>query len=281
MISGSAGSSTAATGSAAGASVRRDRFLALLPDTVILSVLDAVVNGTFGITRVTSGFTDPMLSGGFASFTTTTAVDGFWLLMIWVAYYTLFETLFGASPGKALGHLRVVDGQGRPATFPSVLVRNLIRPIDALPFAYLLGGALVLATRTHQRLGDRIAGTRVVRVENVAQPGEPRAVMRRRKVAIAAGFAVFLVICGAFQYWGRPPLVIQGLKQTGQLFGQPLSSYTLGQAQWGNSTVTYPITFTTQRTNQTCRGEIQLAWTFPGGWNEASGQFNCPPVIFP
>lgn len=269
---------TKRTGSAA---VRRDRFLALLADTVILSIFDAMVNGTFGVTRVTSGFTDPMLSGGFARFTTTTEVDGLLLLVIWVGYYTLFETLFGASPGKALAHLRVVDAQRHPATFRTILLRNLVRPIDALPFVYLLGGALVLFTRDHQRLGDRIARTLVVRSEDVAQPTSSGGGVRGRVASIIAGLAVFVVICAAFQYWGRPPLVIQGLQRTGELFSQPISGYTLGQARWGSGSVTYPITFTAQRTNQTCSGEIELYWSFPSGWNGRTGQYDCPASIFP
>ena len=286
MIAGSPGSTAAgrpAVWASSWATVRWNRFLALIADILILSILDAIVNGTFGVTRVTSGFTsvtDPMTSGGYSSFTTATEIDSFFLLLIWIGYYTLFETLFGASPGKALRGLRVVDLQGQPATFGRILLRNLIRPIDALPFAYLLGGALVLFTRDHQRLGDRVAGTLVVRAEEVTGPSLVTG-LRRRVVAVLAGLAVFLVVCAAFQYWGRPPLVIDGLQHTGELFSQPISSYTLGSARWGPGSVTYPITFTSQRTNQTCTGEIELHWTFLGGWNEQSGQYNCPGSSFP
>jgi uncharacterized RDD family membrane protein YckC len=287
MITGSAGPTAAgksAVWATSWATVRWNRFLALVADILILSVLDAIVNGTFGVTRITSGFTNnltgPMTSGSYSSFTTATEIDGFFLLLIWIGYYTLFETLFGASPGKALRGLRVVDLEGRPATFGRILLRNVIRPIDALPFAYLLGGSLVLFTRDHQRLGDRVAGTLVAPAVDVAVPF-PAAGMRRRVVAVLAGLAVFLVVCAAFQYWGRPPLVIEGLQHTGELFSQPISSYTLGSARWGPGSVTYPITFTSQRTNQTCTGEIELHWTFLGGWNGQSGQYNCPGSSFP
>ena len=281
MIRGNPQAPSVVTSTTADDAVRRGRFLALLADTVFLSIFDAVVNGTFGVTQVTNGFTDPMLSGGFARFTMATEIDGFRLLVIWVGYYTLFEALFGASPGKALAHLRVVDAQRRPATFRAILLRNLVRPIDALPVAYLLGGALVLFSRDHQRLGDRIAGTMVVRPEDVAQPAGSAGGVRGRLASVIAGLAAFLVICGAVQYWGRPPLVIQGLQRTGQLFSQPISSYTLGQARWGGGSVTYPITFTAQRTNQTCTGEIELGWTFPEGWNQQTGQYDCPASSFP
>ncbi|TMF56926.1 MAG: RDD family protein [Chloroflexi bacterium] len=265
MIAGSPGSTAAGrpvVWASSWATVRWNRFLALIADILILSILDAIVNGTFGVTRVTSGFTsvtDPMTSGGYSSFTTATEIDGFFLLLIWIGYFDL---------------------QGQPATFGRILLRNLIRPIDALPFAYLLGGALVLFSRDHQRLGDRVAGTLVVRAEEVTGPSLVTG-LRRRVVAVLAGLAVFLVVCAAFQYWGRPPLVIDGLQHTGELFSQPISSYTLGSARWGPGSVTYPITFTSQRTNQTCTGEIELHWTFLGGWNEQSGQYNCPGSSFP
>ncbi len=283
MITGSAGSSAArgsAVGADAWATIRWNRFLALIADTVILSILDAIVNGTFGVERVTSGFTDPMVSGGYSSFTTRTEIDGFFLLLIWIAYYTLFESLFGASPGKALRSLRVVDVHSGPATFGRILVRNLIRPIDAFPFAYVVGGGLVLFSRDHQRLGDRVAGTLVVRTVDVAGPVRAGGV-RGRIVAVLAGVAVFLVACGAFQYWGRPPLVIQGLQRTGELFSQPISSYMLGQARWGSGSVIYPITFTAQRTNQTCSGEIELGWNFPEGWNQQTAHYECPSSNYP
>src|SRR5713226_666164 len=88
------------------------RLLALVVDTVVISLLDAIVNGTFGVTRVTSGIATSMSSGGFTSFTTQTTVDWPWLALLWVTYYAVFEGLFGATLGKGLTGLRVTDVDG-------------------------------------------------------------------------------------------------------------------------------------------------------------------------
>src|SRR5260370_19886411 len=43
------------------------RLLALIADTVVISLLDEIVNGTFGVTRVTSGVATTMGTGGWFS----------------------------------------------------------------------------------------------------------------------------------------------------------------------------------------------------------------------
>src|SRR2546426_10200124 len=78
------------------------RVLALIADTVVISLLDAILNGTFGITRVTSGVATTMGSGGFSSFTTQTTGDWPWLALLGGNCYGVLEALFGATVGKAL-----------------------------------------------------------------------------------------------------------------------------------------------------------------------------------
>lgn len=68
----------------------------------------------------------------------------------------------GQSFGKRVLRLRVVDAQGLRLTFAQVVLRNLLRFIDALPVLYLVGGAAALASRRGQRLGDLAADTLVV-----------------------------------------------------------------------------------------------------------------------
>ena len=59
---------------------------------------------------------------------------------------------------------------GRAAQ-PAVL-RNVLRIVDG-QLAYLVGAILVMTSRTKQRLGDRVAGTVVVRRSSVTQPVGP------------------------------------------------------------------------------------------------------------
>src|ERR1700730_2901634 len=220
------------------------RFLALVADTLVISLLDAMLNGPFGVQPVTSGGATTMRSGGFTSVTTQTTVDWPWLALLWVTYYAVLEGLFGASIGKALARLRVTDLAGRLIRPQAALVRNLARLLDVLPFGYLLGGILTLATRHHQRLGDRLAGTIVVPVAAMTSaPLEPQ-VRRRRAIRVATATAVLLALCAGFAYFGRPPLVIEGARNTSTgIFSQGVSSYTLGSPRWGTGEVTYPITY--------------------------------------
>jgi uncharacterized RDD family membrane protein YckC len=259
------------------------RFLALIADTIVISLLEAIANGTFGVTRVTSGIATTIGTGSFTSFTTQTTIDWPWLALVWVTYGAVLEGLFGATIGKGLAGLRVTDLEGRRIGWQAAIVRNLARLLDVLPFAYLLGGILTLATKRHQRLGDRLAGTVVVPVAAVIYPPLPPRVLRRRAIGVAAVFALLLAFCGVFAYFGRPPLVIEGEKNTSDgVFREGVSSYTLGSPSWGTGTVTYPITYELARTSQTCRGVITLDWRWDFlGWVFSTGQSQCSPPVYP
>jgi uncharacterized RDD family membrane protein YckC len=68
----------------------------------------------------------------------------------------------GQTLGKKVMRLRVVDERGLRLTFAQIALRNLLRAVDGLPFAYLVGGLAALFSRKAQRLGDLAAGTLVV-----------------------------------------------------------------------------------------------------------------------
>src|SRR3977135_4254815 len=106
------------------------RLLALFVDTLVISLLDGIVNGTFGVTHVTSGVATTLSSGGFTSFTTQTTVDWPWLALFCGASYSLVEGLFGATIGKGLASLRVTDLEGRRIGPQAAIVRNLARLLD-------------------------------------------------------------------------------------------------------------------------------------------------------
>jgi len=89
------------------------------------------------------------------------------------AYGALLEGFWnGQTIGKRLFHLRVIDQTGLPLRIEQAWVRNLMRVVDALPFAYLVGGISVLSSPLMQRFGDRVAGTLVVRQTPLAIPAE-------------------------------------------------------------------------------------------------------------
>ncbi|WP_135825319.1 RDD family protein [Halorussus ruber] len=79
-------------------------------------------------------------------------------------YFVVWEVLFGRTPGKWLLGLVVVAEDGSRATRRAVVVRNLLRPLDFVPF-YALGFLSMLGSDRAQRVGDLLADTVVVRAE--------------------------------------------------------------------------------------------------------------------
>ena len=70
-----------------------------------------------------------------------------------LAYYMLFEGLWGRTPGKMLMGTRVVDRRGHAPTFGRIIARSFARlaPMEALTFLGKVG------------FHDRVSGTKVVR----------------------------------------------------------------------------------------------------------------------
>ena len=88
-----------------------------------------------------------------------------------LVYMALAEWLWrGQTVGKRLLRLRVVDAGGLRLEPSQVIVRNLMRFIDALPALYLVGGIACLVNRHRQRLGDLAAGTVVTRAPRLSRP---------------------------------------------------------------------------------------------------------------
>lgn len=93
------------------------------------------------------------------------AAIGLLVIFVWFFSYDIaFETrASGRTIGKRLTGLRVVKTDGSPVDFRSSAIRNLLRLIDALPGAYLVGIICVFVSQRNQRLGDMAAGTVVMR----------------------------------------------------------------------------------------------------------------------
>jgi len=94
-----------------------------------------------------------------------------WFVLDWF-YPIFFEAgKRGATPGKMVAGLRVVQLSGTPITLGQAVVRNFMRFIDGLPmFNYLVGLSSCFATRRFQRLGDLAAGTVVIYQRPPKQP---------------------------------------------------------------------------------------------------------------
>jgi len=83
-------------------------------------------------------------------------------LAVMFFYFVLLEGLAGRTAGKRLMRLRVVRVNGGRAGISRTLVRNVLRVVDSLPTLGLLGAILISATAERTRVGDLVAGTRVV-----------------------------------------------------------------------------------------------------------------------
>jgi len=243
------------------------RVFALALDSIILGVISLVVNNVFGVTDNPLG---PYVLIGPSAGTTTVAWP--WTILLGYVYFTLPESLFGGSPGKLAARLRVVRLDARPLTVGAVIVRNLLKPIDYLPLFYLLGGLSVLLTRGSQRIGDLAAGTTVVYRHRALEPGATRSSGRNARLVWGTALALAVLSMAGFDYFGRPPLAVEGLFNEHRLLMPDAISYTLGSPDWGAGTVTYPIQLRTR--HAACTGTISLAW-FAGAWSEDHAYWTC------
>ncbi|HRT06946.1 MAG TPA: RDD family protein [Candidatus Paceibacterota bacterium] len=76
----------------------------------------------------------------------------------------------GQTLGKRVCRLRVVDAEGLRLQFHQVVIRNLLRFVDALPFLYFVGGVVCWFSPKCQRLGDIAGGTVVIRHPRLLEP---------------------------------------------------------------------------------------------------------------
>ena len=92
----------------------------------------------------------------------------------WFAFFVVLQGLVGASPGKLLFGLRVVDQYGAKIGFGKSLGRTLLWVVDAAPwFIPLVGPIAAFTSNGHRRVGDLAAGTYVVSASSVGQPVMP------------------------------------------------------------------------------------------------------------
>lgn len=129
------------------------RFAAFAIDLIIRFVLYMILGMALGI------------AGDFGF--------GFFLIGLFLIewfYPVAFEVWRrGATPGKRVMGIAVVEDNGLPVTFASSVVRNLLRFVDFLPAFYGVAIVSMLLTRDFKRLGDLAAGTRVVYVDPPAR----------------------------------------------------------------------------------------------------------------
>ncbi|MFN4033087.1 MAG: RDD family protein [Fimbriimonadales bacterium] len=98
----------------------------------------------------------------------------FFAYILWFAYYMAFEIFWnGQTPAKRAFGLRVMMLHGAPVTPTAVLIRELVRLVDAFPLCivgYSVAGVLAFFNPYGQRLGDMLAGTFVIKERRTPLP---------------------------------------------------------------------------------------------------------------
>lgn len=138
------------------------RFLAALVDTLLIVILEIVVN--FTLFLLLSQLIAPTVDWGERLGMWLIAIFGLISFAFLWGYYVFFEMVWnGQSPGKRWVGLRVIRSDGTPITLVESLIRNLIRLFDFLPSSYAIGVVTMFIDAKSRRLGDLAAGTLVVR----------------------------------------------------------------------------------------------------------------------
>ena len=91
------------------------------------------------------------------------------LIVVYLSYFFLLEGLLGRTPAKFMAGLIIVQYDGRRCTWRQAFVRTAFRLLEVNPV--LLGGLpaglCIITSEHHQRIGDRIARTVVVRNSHI------------------------------------------------------------------------------------------------------------------
>lgn len=109
-------------------------------------------------------------AGGLTLFQDNGPEDGMFYLVvlaptaiIYFLYHPILEiAMHGRTPGKRMAGVRLVSRSGDIPGAGALLLRNVFRIVDSLPFAYLVGLGAVMFTEHNVRIGDLAAGTLLV-----------------------------------------------------------------------------------------------------------------------
>ena len=135
----------------------------LVGDRVLAAGFDLLVC-LFGLEAPVLYVLDAFTGGAFGESALFLPVTVAALAPLVVTYSFVFEWRYARTPGKVWRGLVTVTDDGTPCTGSASAVRNLCRYLDYLGVPPLvLGIGVALTSAEGKRLGDRLAGTLVVR----------------------------------------------------------------------------------------------------------------------
>jgi uncharacterized RDD family membrane protein YckC len=103
-------------------------------------------------------------------------ISGLFATVGFILYSSICEAYYGATLGKLILGLFVVDKKGEQISFGSALVRSLLFFIDQMFFG-LIGYFVMKDSPLKQRLGDKAAGTVVIKRSEVRSSEIPSGCM--------------------------------------------------------------------------------------------------------
>jgi uncharacterized RDD family membrane protein YckC len=145
------------------------RFWAYLIDFLISSVLFTVITV---VIWMNSAYFVEVLMYWFSGLTGSENIL-FTIFISIIFAYVFFNVLYmtvaeiflkGQTPGKKIVGITVVDKNGLKPNFKNIILRNIFRIIDFIPFSFLVGFITAILNRNEQRVGDMISKTYVVKI---------------------------------------------------------------------------------------------------------------------
>ncbi|HEV1992527.1 MAG TPA: RDD family protein [Candidatus Dormibacteraeota bacterium] len=137
-----------------------DYQVAGLGTRAIAQLLDLLVVG--GI--LLSVYFVAILAASANASTVATLIALIGTFVVIFGYFWVSESLWsGQTIGKKAFRLRAVGDRGEPLTFGQAGIRNIVRIVDFLPYAYGVGLVVLFVNGKGKRLGDIAAGTIVVK----------------------------------------------------------------------------------------------------------------------
>lgn len=134
--------------------------LASVGDRIVASIIDRIIIGAYiFIVAMATGFSSEAFGGNFALLA--------FFLFLPAAFYTLLSETFlnGQTVGKKVMSIKVISLNGNQATFSQYLIRWMFRIVDIWIFGGLIALIVAATTEKHQRIGDLVAGTTLVKTK--------------------------------------------------------------------------------------------------------------------
>ncbi|PIR16727.1 MAG: hypothetical protein COV46_07115 [Deltaproteobacteria bacterium CG11_big_fil_rev_8_21_14_0_20_49_13] len=139
----------------------RERFAEFLIDSTVLFYLYFLI-GIIARRAFYGSWSGPLPFYGWQGL----AFNGSFFFAAFM-YYFIFESVFFATPGKFCAWMYVRQKNGEFPAMASIFIRNVFRLLDyLLPFIPFFCMEL---TRKHQRLGDFVAGTTVIKKHGIKE----------------------------------------------------------------------------------------------------------------